>query len=138
VAEYNTALRFHWRRPKNDGSGGRALTDVPNSIKWYTMLYRCDPRCSSSNCQRLLSSSRVIKKDQNRDYFLVGVVDARTGSRMVRAFISENRAESPCLVGWLRDRDPHLALICIFLWFGQRFHTQTPCRASQGKWAQNF
>ncbi|CZR59126.1 uncharacterized protein PAC_09018 [Phialocephala subalpina] len=139
VAQCNAALRFHWRRSNSGGSGGKAPTDVPTSVKWYAMLYRCDPRCSRLECLKLLPSPRAMKENKNRDTFSVGVVDARTGSRMVRSFIAANRSQiSPCLVGWVRDRDPQPALVCTFQWYGQRFHTQTPCKHLRGKWEENF
>jgi hypothetical protein len=113
-----------------------------NLQKWYTLLYQCQPRCQNHLRLRLLPHPREICGQICRDLFHVGTFDARAGSGRIRSFVSKNRLPiHNCIVVWLRDRIPHLTLICVFQWLGGLYHAQgAPCTSGSGRYKvqENF
>lgn len=129
-------LRFHTQRLNSN----KVRSIVPWDVQtWYAMLYEARGHCGSTSCIERLPHPREVTSRETSSTFSVGVRDSRMGSRPVRAFISVNRPEAyPCLVTWLRTREPHPALVTAFLWFGAIFHTEKWCKGSRGKWAENY
>jgi hypothetical protein len=102
--------------------------------KWYTALFKMDPRCSNQACLRLLPSPRTVRTDNSRHLIAVGVKDPRAGIKEARAFISSNRGTIyDCIVKWLPRRSPEPILLCAFFWFGTMTHVLASCSNKAGR-----
>jgi hypothetical protein len=88
---HNIAFRCHYQylTTKKDKSEPSPLQ------KWYTLIYNSDPRCALPECLRLLPHPSSVKTNKVRKSFSIGMLDARTGCRMARCFISGRNSRLP-------------------------------------------
>lgn len=133
VALNNVAFRCYYQYliTKKDKSEPSPLQ------KWYTSIYNSDPRCAFPECLRLLPYPSLVRMNQVRKSFSIGMLDARTGCRMARSFISGRTRMGPiyvCIASWTAIYEPHPIMINALLWFGNVFHADSSCKAARGKW----